>query len=407
MDTKIIGQGYNLKADTSLAKELIEQFNSERYDSFTCLVAFASYGGISALTPYIKKEKSRGVKVKVILGIDQKGTSKEALEEVLSWGVESKIYHSSSVNIFHPKIYLFENTDIFTLIVGSNNLTTMGLVKNIECSLLIKDTKGEHTVHSDFYVYWKSILDGVYVNLKTITQELIDRLYDDNLIPAESYRAEKYDNGRDYNLNINDSNRIIFNDVKIQRNPEGFVPKRRQINAKRITQTKIDSDQSQSAITVIEESLLINSEEVLIAEIGGGPRWKQVNFPVGIFENFFGAERGNNSYNIELINIAHDGSLGEVEVRQAVSVRSHNYRFELHCAETDGTYPGNNKRPIGLFVKIDNGQFLYQVLHHKHSAYDKIKKYLYAESSVRRQNELRRLIVHVEALHALYPELLT
>lgn len=34
MDTKIIGQGYNIDADTSVAKELIEQFNSKRYDSF-------------------------------------------------------------------------------------------------------------------------------------------------------------------------------------------------------------------------------------------------------------------------------------------------------------------------------------------------------------------------------------
>lgn len=73
MDTKIIGQGYNIDADTSVAKELIEQFNSKRYDSFTCLVAFASYGGITALTPYILAEKERGVKINIILGIDQKG----------------------------------------------------------------------------------------------------------------------------------------------------------------------------------------------------------------------------------------------------------------------------------------------------------------------------------------------
>ena len=73
MDTKIIGQGYNMDADTSVAKELIEQFNSKRYDSFTCLVAFASYGGITALTPYILAEKERGVKINIILGIDQKG----------------------------------------------------------------------------------------------------------------------------------------------------------------------------------------------------------------------------------------------------------------------------------------------------------------------------------------------
>lgn len=406
MDTKIIGQGYNIDADTSVAKELIEQFNSKRYDSFTCLVAFASYGGISALTPYILAEKERGVKVKVILGIDQKGTSKEALEEVLSWDVESKIYHTQSVNIFHPKIYLFENTDIFTLIVGSNNLTTMGLVKNIECSLLIKDTKGEHSVHNDFYVYWKSILDGVDVNLKPITQDLIDNLYTEKLIPTEFERTDMYDNGRDKVSISHKKPAINFNGTKIQRNPEGFVPKRRLIKAKRITETKNAANPSQPIITVTDESLLINGEEVLIAEIGGGHRWKQVNFPVEIFENFFGAERGNNSYNIELRNINSDGLLGEVETRQAVSVRSHNYRFEINCAETAGKYPGNDKRPIGLFVKIDNDKFLYQVLLHNNPAYKKIKKYLYTESHAKRKDILRRHIVHIEAIHALYPELI-
>lgn len=404
MDTKIIGQGYNLEADTSVAKELIEQFKSKRYDTFTCLVAFASYGGISALTPYILAEKERGVKVKVILGIDQKGTSKEALEEILSWGVESKIYHTQSVNIFHPKVYLFENTDIFTLIVGSNNLTTMGLVKNIECSLLIKDAKGEHSVHNDFYIYWKSILDGVDVNLMPITQGLIDKLYAERLIPTESERTYKYDDGRD--KPIGSKRKISFNGAKIQRNPVGFVPKGRLVKAKRVIKTKDEANPSQPTITVSDVSLPIDGEEVLIAEIGGGPRWKQVNFPVEIFENFFGAERGNNSYNIKLKNISQDGKLGEVESRQAVSVRSHNYRFEIHCAETGGAYPGNNRRPIGLFIKIDNDKFLYQVLLHNHPAYRKIKKYLYAESRVRREDELRRHIVHIEAIHALYPELI-
>lgn len=404
MDTKIIGQGYNLDADTSMAKELIEQFNSKRYDSFTCLVAFASYGGISALTPYILSEKERGVKIKVILGIDQKGTSKEALEEVLSWGVEAKIYHTQSVNIFHPKIYLFENTDIFTLIVGSNNLTTMGLVKNIECSLLIKDTKGEHSVHNDFYVYWKAIIDGVDINLMPINQNLIDELFDEKLIPTELERTEKFDNGRD--ADTGRKAKINFNGTQIQRNPVGFVPKRRTIKAKRVTIITDKYNPDKHITSVVDESLLINSEEVLIAEIGGGPRWKQVNFPVDIFENFFGAERGNNSYTIKLMNINQNGSLGDVEIRQAVSVKSHNYRFEIHCPETEGEYPGNTKRPIGLFIKIDNDQFLYQVLLYNHPAYKCIKKYLYAESKVKREDELRRHIVHIEAIHALYPELI-
>ena len=405
MDTKIIGQGYNLDADTSVGKELIELFNSKRYDTFTCLVAFASYGGISALTPYIMREKERGVKIKVILGVDQKGTSKEALEEVLSWGVESKIFHTQSVNIFHPKIYLFENTDIFTLIIGSNNLTTMGLVKNIECALLIKDAKGAHSVHNDFYIYWKSILDGTESNLYTITQELIDLLFADKIIVTESERADRYDNGRDQITSASKKS-ITFNGAKLQRNPSGYSPKRRQVKAKRITQTANPTNPDQPIISVSNESLSVNGEEVLIAEIGGGPRWKQVNFPVCIFENFFGAERGNNSYNIELINIAQNGSLGDIEIRQAVSVKSHNYRFEIRCTETEGAYPGDSKRPIGLFVKLDNNKFLYQILLSNYPAYNNIRKFLYRESKVKRKDELRRYIVHIEAIHALYPELI-
>ena len=186
MDTIIIGQGYNLEENTSVGKELIELFQSNRYSSFICLVAFASFGGVSALTEKISEAKAKGVDIKIILGVDQKGTSKEALEEVLSWGVDSKIYHTKDFNIFHPKVYLFENEDIFTLIVGSNNLTVPGLVHNVECSLMIKDIKS-NPVLSEFYNYWGGILNGTEINLYTVTQQLIDDLYEDNIITPEPH----------------------------------------------------------------------------------------------------------------------------------------------------------------------------------------------------------------------------
>lgn len=395
MDTIMIGQGYNLAEDTSVGKELIEQFNSGRYDSFTCLVAFASYGGISALTPYIQKEKARGVKINVIVGIDQKGTSKEALEEVLSWNVESKIYHTQSVNIFHPKIYLFENTDIFTLIVGSNNLTEMGLVKNIECSLLIKDIKS-NPVHDNFYKYWKSILDGTEVNLYPITKDLIDELYEDNLITSENLRSARYDDGSDKESSSIPKKIKFRKSLTLQKNPNGFNPKR-------LVKIKSKDETTSSGNTDISIEV---GNEVLIAEIGGGPRWKQVNFPVKIFEEFFGAERGDNSYNIKLYNVGNNGIVGEEETRQAVSVKSHNYRFEINCAETNRRYPGNENRPIGLFIKIADDEFLYQVLLSDNFAYDRIKDYLYLESDVKRAGELRRCLAHIEAIHAIYPELI-
>ena len=393
MDTIIIGQGYNLKEDTSVAKELIKQFNSGRYDSFTCLVAFASYGGVSALTKYVLAGKAKGMKIRVILGIDQKGTSKEALEEVLSWGVDARVYHTDTKNIFHPKVYLFENEDIFTLIVGSNNLTVPGLVQNVECSLLIKDILS-NPVHKDFYNYWKSILRGSDKNLYSITKKLIDELFKRGIISSESERVKRFDDGRD--VPTHGTKRFLFKRTTIQRLPAGFVPQRH------VTVKLATGGVKKGKPT--EKSLYVG-DEVLIAEIGSGKRWKQVNFPVEIFENFFGANRGNNSYKIKWRNIAKDGSLGNVETRPAVSVKSRNYRFEIKCAETEGPYPGEDTRPIGLFIKMDERSFLYHVLLPGDKRYDSVRDYLYGESGSGAR-ELKRAIVHVEAVHAIYPELI-
>ena len=392
MDTIMIGQGYNLKEDSSVSKELIKLFNSKRYTSFTCLVAFASYGGTSALTKYITDSKKQGMKIRVVLGIDQKGTSKEALEEVLSWGVDAWIYHTEARSIFHPKVYLFENKDIFTLIVGSNNLTIPGLVHNVECSLLIKDIRS-NPIHKDFYHYWKSILAGSDDNLYPITQDLINKLSDEGYIPLENERVKRYENLSEEPRERHGAS--MFKRTPLQRMPVGFIPQRR-VSVKQLGKKGADKKHTTKSLYV--------GEEVLIAEIGGGPRWKQVNFPVEIFENFFGAKRGNNTYQIELLNIAKDGSLGNVETRQAVSVKSRNYRFEIKCAETDGPYPGDNCRPIGIFVKLDDKSFLYQVLLADYPRYKDVKQYLYKESQ-NGARELKRAIVHVEAIHAIYPEL--
>ena len=399
METIIIGQGYNIEEDSSIGKELIKQFESNIYDSFTCLVAFASYGGVTALTNYIKEGKANGMKIKVVLGIDQKATSKEALEEVLIWNVDARIYHTSSNNIFHPKVYLFENRDIFTLIVGSNNLTVPGLVQNIECSLLIKDTIDPSSVHDDFYRYWKGILDGTETNLYPLTQKLIDDLYKDKIITSDEQRSKRYDDGTDKKEETKKES-IIFKKATNQKYPDGFRPKRL-VKVKQVKKTK-------KVTKEVEKSVRIDNA-VLIAEIPkAGNRWKQANFSQDIFEEFFGATKGDNSYKVKLTNIKKDGSLGEVTESQSVTVKSKNYRFELRCDETNLTYPSGNDRPIGLFIKEDAQNYMYQVLMPSDDAYKRIKDYLYLETANQkgRKSLMRRHIADVEAIHALYPELI-
>ena len=318
---------------------------------------------------------------------------------MLSWGGDSYIYYTLNTNIFHPKVYLFENCDYYTLIVGSNNLTEGGLVRNVECSLLVQDMQGT-SIHSAFYAYWKGILNSTEENLYAITQELIDQLYEKKIIPSDSERAITSAEKR-INISSGEQSSSIFKKSIVQKNPEGFNPKR----LKRTIKTKKTAVAASSAVDEVIETPVEIGEDILIAEIGGGPRWKQVNFPIAIFEEFFGAERGNNDYCIRMMNISQDGSLGEIERRQAVSVKSHNYRFEIQCDETKGEYPGDDVRPIVIFVKVNNNEFLYHVLLKKHDAYKKVKEYLYCETK-NKDRELKRAIVHVEALHALYPELI-
>lgn len=399
METIIIGQGYNIEEDSSVGKELVKQFESNVYDSFTCLVAFASYGGVSALTKYIEEGKAKGMKIKVVIGVDQKATSKEALEEVLTWDVDARIYHTSSNNIFHPKVYLFENRDIFTLIVGSNNLTVPGLVQNIECSLLIKDTIDPSSVHDDFYRYWKGILDGTETHLYPLTKKLINDLYKDKIITSDEQRSKRYDDGTDKKEDTK-KEAITFKKATIQKFPDGFRPKR----LVKVKQVKT----SKKATKEVEKSVKIDSA-VLIAEIPkSGNRWKQANFSQNVFEDFFGATKGDNSYKVRLTNIKKDGTLGEATESQSVTVSSKNYRFELRCDETNLPYPSGNDRPIGLFVKEDAQNYMYQVLMPSDDAYKKIKDYLYLETANQkgRKDLMRRHIADVEAIHALYPELI-
>jgi hypothetical protein len=73
--------------------------------------------------------------VRLILGIDLGGTSREVLEELLRWDCEVFVYHNPIQYVtFHPKIYLFERESDAALFLGSNNLTDGGLYTNYEAA---------------------------------------------------------------------------------------------------------------------------------------------------------------------------------------------------------------------------------------------------------------------------------
>ena len=346
MSVSLIGQGYSPTIGSSVAVELMRLFQDTAFNSFICIVAFASRDAVSALSPYISTARAQGWDVKIVVGIDQGGTSKQALDEIEALGVRGYIYHinhpGNSV-IFHPKIYLFEGADNYAAIIGSNNLTTNGLVRNAECATLIRGSK-EDSFYSQLYSYWSGLFNLSDTALRPITRAFIDELFEHGLIPNEKVRSNRHDSA------AHDSEAsplsVPFEVGRVQRLPQGFSPKSR-----RHPQTPVES-------TTLDYSA-DTDYEVLIAEIPrSGDRWKQVNVKESIFREFFGAtsvEEDDRTFfygNLNFYNINSSGIRQAVEHRQAVySSTSHNYRFELSCPETNLQYPNAGRPIVSLRLK--------------------------------------------------------
>ena len=138
MKISFLGQGIEPASINAVGHLLVKYLKEKKFNSFTGFSAFASEAGIYGLAGHINSAKKNFKKLTIIVGIDQGGTSKEALEEILSLNIESYIFYQKENPIFHPKFYLFEGTNEVKIILGSSNLTGTGLFTNIESSLLVE-----------------------------------------------------------------------------------------------------------------------------------------------------------------------------------------------------------------------------------------------------------------------------
>ncbi len=313
--------------------------------------AFASKSGVDIL--FKDKEfdalLERG-KYSIIVGIDSitNLACLEALNKIKEVRPNLDIkafFHTNPNTLFHPKISYFKNEQGGgSLIVGSGNLTIGGLRRNREIFGLIDMNKEEiGRIEAD----WLSWLHESKNNLKEIDDELV--------------------------INKAKENEYI-----------------RKLQTSLIVRKKVDKPPKESTedniiteVTTIDEEVVAIEEgwqyyadnEVLLAEIPqSGDRWKQANFDKDTFSNFFGATPGNNNQRILLRYLNEDGSLAPTEIRQSVSVKSQNYRFELDAA-SGLDYPTEGK-PIGLFIRLTTRMFLYNLFMPNHSLYFEIKNWM-------------------------------
>lgn len=195
MKVSFLGQGFEPTSPNSVGNKLIEFLSSGDYNSFFGISAFASAAGVKGLSHFINLAKPRfGKGLSIVVGIDQNGTSVEALEEILELGINSYIFYQKEAPIFHPKIYIFQGDIECRIIVGSSNLTANGLFCNHEGSILLefdlKDKEGVQLLNS-IKGYYSTLFNFTDPNLFQINRVNIDSFLGDGVLSKEPDRIFK------------------------------------------------------------------------------------------------------------------------------------------------------------------------------------------------------------------------
>lgn len=125
-----------VQPNQQLGHDIVDLLDSnERFSRIVLVSAFVGLRTILRLRDKLLEHFSNGSELKLTVGIDLGGTSREVLEELLRWECNVFIFHNPNPRAtFHPKVYLFEKPDSATLFIGSNNLTDGGFYTNYETS---------------------------------------------------------------------------------------------------------------------------------------------------------------------------------------------------------------------------------------------------------------------------------
>ncbi|MBS9775933.1 MAG: DEAD/DEAH box helicase [Fusobacterium sp.] len=170
----------------------------ETCDEFIISVAFVTQGGLSLFLEQLKTLEEKNIKGKILTGDYLTFTEPKALKKLLSYkNIDLKI---ASHKKFHPKAYFFRKNNIWTLIVGSSNLTQSALTVNFEWNLSINSFEEGQIFKESLEKFNEHFDDLKSLTLKDI--EIYQKFYDKQ---KEFYK----------NFNLNEQ----INNEKIKPNP--------------------------------------------------------------------------------------------------------------------------------------------------------------------------------------------
>ncbi|MHB1100825.1 MAG: phospholipase D family protein [Burkholderiales bacterium] len=261
--------------------------------------------------------------------------------------------HGTPGSLFHPKTAWYRYPAGGSIITGSGNLTLGGLRSNWEASSVLLLNDADMDVHEASWTKW----------LDTHNGQLLAIDHPDAVARAATNKAQK---------------------AKI----------------KKALKLPVAGEETDEEVAAIENAVIeADNTPVLIAEVPkSGDRWKQVNFDIETYQNFFGVTLGTDK-DVEFRQVLGNGALGPAEARHGVAVKSQNYRFEVGAA--GGLAYPTNGHPILVFEKISDEVFYYVLLMPGEPAHTLVQDYLNANYPASRSK--RRAVISMGTLQAFWP----
>jgi HKD family nuclease len=159
-----------------LLDELKNDLDEDDFTDFRWIVAYAKAGPLQRLKSRLEAWRQKGRTVRAIFGIDQLGTSKEALELALSLCDEVYVTQEKGIT-FHPKAYIFLGAARARLYVGSNNLTVGGTETNFEAALIVDAAiPADNATLIEINELWDELLPANCVATRKLDQSLLNDL---------------------------------------------------------------------------------------------------------------------------------------------------------------------------------------------------------------------------------------
>jgi len=188
-----IGQGFSTDSESagqllddpeisSIGDAVEASLADSRFNRAVAAVAFATEKGVQHLKAMVQSGSVDDVEVYV--GVDEKVTTKDALEGILESGLSGFIYHAGST--YHPKLFYFDGPERVRVLVGSGNLTQDGLYTNYEAAFLAEVDKNADAV-ADLEQY----LEQIERHGNTLSDDLISDLVDDGKVNTEAEQRQQ------------------------------------------------------------------------------------------------------------------------------------------------------------------------------------------------------------------------